>query len=93
MMMQTPFQVANAGVLFVVAGILGYNAGLPPYGIPIGLVMATLGWWVIRTGAPAAIRFARNLARKPGSGFGLRPAYQSRFSKCPRRESNPRPAD
>lgn len=41
------------GVLFVVAGLLGYNAGLPPYGIPIGLVMATLGWWIIRTGAPA----------------------------------------
>ncbi|MCU1436908.1 MAG: hypothetical protein JWR71_3633 [Pseudarthrobacter sp.] len=42
------------GVLFVVAGLLGYNAGLPPYGIPIGLVMATLGWWIIRSGAPAA---------------------------------------
>ncbi|MBT2547739.1 hypothetical protein [Arthrobacter sp. ISL-65] len=42
------------GVAFVVAGFLGYNAGLPPYGIPIGLVMAALGWWIIRTGAPAA---------------------------------------
>jgi hypothetical protein len=39
------------GLLFVAAGILGYNAGLPPYGTPIGLVMATLGWWIIRTGA------------------------------------------
>lgn len=39
------------GLLFVAAGILGYNAGLPPYGIPIGLVVATLGWWIIRTGA------------------------------------------
>lgn len=42
------------GVLFVAAGLLGYNAGLPPYGIPVGLVMATLGWWIIRTGGPAA---------------------------------------
>ena len=42
------------GIAFVVAGFLGYNAGLPPYGIPIGLVMAALGWWIIRTGAPAA---------------------------------------
>jgi hypothetical protein len=42
------------GVAFVVAGVLGYNAGLPPYGIPIGLVMAALGSWIIRTGAPAA---------------------------------------
>ncbi|MET1085925.1 MAG: hypothetical protein ABWY04_02195 [Arthrobacter sp.] len=40
------------GALFVVAGVLGYNAGLPPYGIPIGLGMAVLGWWIIRTGAP-----------------------------------------
>src|SRR5688500_14465325 len=39
------------GVLFVVAGLLGYNAGLPPYRIPSGLVMATLGWWIIRTSA------------------------------------------
>lgn len=42
---------ACIGVLFAVAGLLGYNAGLPPYGIPIGLVMATLGWWIIRTSA------------------------------------------
>jgi hypothetical protein len=41
------------GLLFAVAGFLGYSAGLPPYGIPLGLVMATLGWWIIRTGAPA----------------------------------------
>lgn len=37
------------GLVFVVSGILGYNAGLPPYGIPIGLAMATLGWWIIRS--------------------------------------------
>ncbi|MDQ0617221.1 hypothetical protein [Arthrobacter globiformis] len=41
------------GVAFVVAGFIGYNAGLPPYGLPIGLVMAALDWWIIRTGAPA----------------------------------------
>jgi hypothetical protein len=41
------------GGLFVMAGVIGFNAGLPPYGIPIGLVVATLGWWIIRTGAPA----------------------------------------
>jgi hypothetical protein len=33
---------------FVVAGVLGYNAGLPPYGIPIGVAMAALGWWITR---------------------------------------------
>lgn len=53
------------GVLFVVAGVLGYNAGLPPYGIPIGLVVATLGWWVIRSGAPAAHPATSNVSRQP----------------------------
>jgi hypothetical protein len=40
---------AWAGVAFIVAGVLGYNAGLPPYGIPIGLTMAALGWWILRS--------------------------------------------
>jgi hypothetical protein len=39
---------AWAGAAFVVAGVLGYNAGLPPYGIPIGVAMAALGWWITR---------------------------------------------
>ena len=58
------------GMLFVVAGLLGYNAGLPPYGIPIGLVMATLGWWIIRTGAPATPPggVKRVLRKRAGSG-------------------------
>ncbi|MDR6558352.1 hypothetical protein J2809_002722 [Arthrobacter pascens] len=37
---------AWAGIAFIVAGVLGFNAGLPPYGIPIGLAMAALGWWI-----------------------------------------------
>jgi hypothetical protein len=43
---------AWAGIAFIVAGVLGYNAGLPPYGIPIGLTMATLGWWILRGSSP-----------------------------------------
>ena len=45
-------------LLFLVAGILGYNAGLPPYGIPIGLAMAALGWWITSStqGARSAAR-------------------------------------
>ena len=43
-----------AAAAFVVAGFLGYNAGLPPYGIPIGLAMAALGWWIIRSRRAAA---------------------------------------
>ena len=53
------------GMLFVVAGLLGYNAGLPPYGIPIGLVMAVLGWWIIRTGAPAATPRGASVSGQP----------------------------
>lgn len=37
------------GAAFVVAGVVGYNAGLPPYGIPIGLAMAAPGWWITRS--------------------------------------------
>ena len=40
---------AWAGAAFVVAGALGFNVGLPPYGIPIGLAMAALGWWITRS--------------------------------------------
>ena len=50
---------AWAGVAFIVAGFLGYNAGLPPYGIPIGLAMAALGWWIVRTGGMTAARSER----------------------------------
>jgi hypothetical protein len=57
------------GVAFVVAGFLGYNAGLPPYGIPIGLVTAALGWWIIRTGAPAAAPSGSATGGPATSGF------------------------
>lgn len=40
---------AWVGAAFVVAGALGFNVGLPPYGIPIGLAMAALGWWIMRS--------------------------------------------
>lgn len=45
---------AWAGIAFIIAGVLGFNAGLPPYGIPIGLAMAALGWWIWRTGGRTA---------------------------------------
>lgn len=53
-------------VAFVVAGFLGYSAGLPPYGIPIGLVMAAMGWWIIRTGAPVPATAGPASAEAPG---------------------------
>jgi hypothetical protein len=49
---------AWAGIAFIVAGVLGFNAGLPPYGIPIGLAMAGLGWWIWR-GTPHWLPSAR----------------------------------
>lgn len=37
--------------LFLVAGgITGYNALLSPLGIPLGLAIATLGVWLLRSG-------------------------------------------
>jgi hypothetical protein len=31
-----------------VGGVLGFNSGMPPYGVPIGLAVAALGVWLIR---------------------------------------------
>jgi hypothetical protein len=33
----------------VVGGVLGWSAGMPPYGVPIGLAVAALGGWLIHT--------------------------------------------
>ena len=38
------FFIVKGGQTFVANSILG--TGLPPYGIPIGLAMAALGWWL-----------------------------------------------
>jgi hypothetical protein len=31
----------------VLGGLIGFRAGIPPYGVPIGLAVATLGGWLI----------------------------------------------
>ena len=35
-------------VALAIAGLLGFHALVPPYGVPIGLVVAGLGLWVMR---------------------------------------------
>jgi len=40
-------------VAIVIGGLAGYNALLPPWGIPLGIAMVWLGIWMIRTPAPA----------------------------------------
>ena len=45
----------------VVGGLVGFLAAMPPFGVPLGLVVATLGGWLIRphraaTAAAAALR-------------------------------------
>jgi hypothetical protein len=35
----------------MVGGVLGFQSGLPPYGIPIGLAVAATGGWLIRARA------------------------------------------
>jgi hypothetical protein len=44
-------------VALVVSGIVGYAAGRPPYGVPLGLTVAALGVWLVRR-APAPARRA-----------------------------------
>ena len=36
------------------AVLLGYNSGLPPYGMPLGLAVAALGCWLIRSDRAAS---------------------------------------
>jgi hypothetical protein len=38
-----------------VGGVLGYQSGLPPYGVPIGLAFAALGAWLIRADRAARV--------------------------------------
>lgn len=42
-------------VCVIVGGVLGYNSGLPPYGVPLGLALAALGAALIRAGRPAPL--------------------------------------
>jgi hypothetical protein len=44
---------AAISVAIVVAGLVGYRAAAPPFGVPLGLTIAALGWWLI-TRATAA---------------------------------------
>ncbi|WP_232668513.1 hypothetical protein [Pseudonocardia sp. TRM90224] len=37
------------GLALVVGGVLGFNSGLAPYGIPIGLAVAAMGGWILRS--------------------------------------------
>jgi hypothetical protein len=41
------------GIAIVVGGLLGFQALLAPFGIPIGLAIASLGVWMIRSKASA----------------------------------------
>ena len=43
----------------VIAGVIGFRAGGPPYGVPIGLAVAWLGVWMTRAAA------ANRLAQRP----------------------------
>ena len=42
----------SAGI--VVGGLLGFQALLPPFGVPLGLALAVLGVWLLRARVPAA---------------------------------------
>jgi hypothetical protein len=35
------------GLALIVGGVRGYNSGMTPYGVPIGLAVAALGGWLV----------------------------------------------
>jgi hypothetical protein len=35
------------GLALMIGGVLGYNSGMTPYGVPIGLAVAALGGWLV----------------------------------------------
>jgi hypothetical protein len=50
-----PLMVVVEVVIFpiVIGGLVGFQSLLPPFGIPLGIAMAWLGIWMIRTPVPA----------------------------------------
>ena len=42
-------------VAVIVGGVLGYQSGLPPYGVPLGVALAALGVGLVRAGRPAQL--------------------------------------
>jgi hypothetical protein len=44
------FPVAISAAI-VIGGVAGYNALLAPFGVPLGLAVAALGLWILRTRA------------------------------------------
>jgi hypothetical protein len=43
-------------VAMTVSGVLGFRALLSPYGVPLGVTMAWLGVWMIRSGRRRPVR-------------------------------------
>lgn len=37
----------------VLSGLIGFRAAAPPFGVPLGLTVAALGWWMVATSAVA----------------------------------------
>jgi hypothetical protein len=40
-------------VAIVLGGLVGYQAALPPFGVPLGLAIVALGWWMTTTSRTA----------------------------------------
>ncbi len=43
-------------VAMIIGGLLGFQSGLPPYGVPIGLAVAVLGGWLMHSGRAARLQ-------------------------------------
>ncbi len=43
-------------IAVTVGGAVGFLAAMPPFAVPLGLAVAALGWWLVRTDRAARLR-------------------------------------
>ena len=43
-------------IAITVGGAVGFLAAMPPFAVPLGLAVAALGWWLVRTDRAARLR-------------------------------------
>jgi hypothetical protein len=56
---------AALSVAVVVAGVIGYAAAMPPFGVPLGLAIAAMGAWLIHSDRSARAADAEPAAARP----------------------------
>ena len=52
-------------VAIMIGGLIGFGAGLPPYGIPLGLAVAALGVWCLARPVRRPVETTERIAVRP----------------------------